>query len=172
MLKWFRRGPSPHQTALAMIGARAGDRVILAGSPEPALAAEVARITGLNGRTLVISATPETDAALQAAAADAGALIDLERTFPAGESANDVAVLAISTGEVPQAALVEAYGALRSGGRLILITGTRRAGVFAGKTDVPPPNADATVQLLIDAGGRAARRLATAEGVSYYEARK
>jgi hypothetical protein len=44
--------------------------------------------------------------------------------------------------------------------------------MFASKTDAPPPNADAVVQSLIDAGGRAARRLATAEGVSYYEARK
>jgi hypothetical protein len=172
MLKWLRRGPSPHQTALAMIGARAGDRVLFAGSPPPALAAEIARITGLNGRTLVVSATPETDAALQAAAEEAGALVDLARAFPSGDVANDVVVLAISTGEVSRAALVEAYGALRSGGRLIVIAGTRRAGLFAGKTDTPPPNADATVQSLIDAGGRAARLLATAEGVSYYEARK
>jgi hypothetical protein len=172
MLKWLRRGPSPHQTALAMIGARAGDRVLFGGSPPPALAAEIARITGLNGRTLVVSATPETDAALQAAAEEAGALVDLARAFPSGDVANDVVVLAISTGEVSRAALVEAYGALRSGGRLIVIAGTRRAGLFAGKTDTPPPNADATVQSLIDAGGRAARLLATAEGVSYYEARK
>jgi hypothetical protein len=172
MLKWLRRGPSPHQTALAMIGARAGDRVLFAGSPQPALAAEIARITGLNGRTLVVSATPETDAALQAAAEEAGALVDLARAFPSGDVANDVVVLAISTGEVSRAALVEAYGALRSGGRLIVIAGARRAGLFAGKTDTPPPNADAIVQSLIDAGGRAARLLATAEGVSYYEARK
>jgi hypothetical protein len=172
MLKWFRRGPSPHQTALAMIGAKAGDRVLFAGSPEPALAAEVARVTGLNGRTLVVGAAPEMDAALQAAADDAGALIDLAPAFPAGDVANDVVVLAMPAGELARAALEEPYGALRSGGRLIVIAGTRRAGVFAGKTDTPPPNADATIQLLIDAGGRAARRLATAEGVSYYEARK
>jgi hypothetical protein len=172
MLKWFRRGPSPHQTALAMIGARAGDRVLFAGSPQPALAAEVARVTGLNGRTLVVSATPETDAALQAAAGEAGALVDLARTFPAGDVAHDVVVLAMPAGELARDALLDAYGALRSGGRLILIAGTRRASLFASKTDVPPPGADATVQWLIDAGGRAARRLATAEGVSYYEARK
>ena len=28
-MNWFRKGPSPHQTALAMVGAKAGDRILL-----------------------------------------------------------------------------------------------------------------------------------------------
>ena len=31
-MKWFREGPSPHQTALAMIGAKSGQRVLVVGA--------------------------------------------------------------------------------------------------------------------------------------------
>ena len=53
-MKLFRNAASPYQTSLAMIGAKAGSTVIVVGASEPALAAEVALVTGLNGRTLAV----------------------------------------------------------------------------------------------------------------------
>ena len=50
MLKWFRQSGSAYQTAMAMIGPKAGDRLLVAGQAEAGLAAELARVTGLNGQ--------------------------------------------------------------------------------------------------------------------------
>ena len=44
-------------TGFAMVGPRAGDQVAVLGAPtkdEASLAAEIAKTTGLNGRTLVV----------------------------------------------------------------------------------------------------------------------
>jgi hypothetical protein len=48
MLK-LRAGPSPYHTAVAMVGARAGDRVLMIGADDADLAAHVALVTGLSG---------------------------------------------------------------------------------------------------------------------------
>ena len=76
MPSWFRQGPSPHQTALAMIGAKAGHHVVIAGADDPDLAAALALVTGLNGQTLVVDERSDAEALVNAAAAKAGALMD------------------------------------------------------------------------------------------------
>src|SRR5580765_1725101 len=78
-MKWLRPGPPPHQTALAMIGAKAGQHVLIVGAADSGLAAAVAGVTGLNGRTLVIDPLPDAQRSIEAAAADAGTLVDFEQ---------------------------------------------------------------------------------------------
>src|SRR5262245_41455899 len=59
MLPWLFRRPATsfdtsHQTELAMVGARAGERVIVLGARDPGLAAALARVTGADGELIVV----------------------------------------------------------------------------------------------------------------------
>ena len=177
MLKWFRRGPSPHQTALAMVGPKSGDRVLLAGNVGPEIAAEIARVTGLNGQTTVAN-LGSAKASFEAAAAEAGSLLDFSDNasshFSTGDESLDIVVLA-SANAISDPAfatmLPEAFRALRRGGRLVLMNGDRKTGLFSRGSETPI--ADEPVQAAILAsGGRAVRLLGVAEGIHYYEAQK
>jgi SAM-dependent methyltransferase len=181
MLKWFRPGPSPHLTALAMIGAKAGDRVLVAADPDPALVAELARITGLNGQTAA-AVTAGTRAAFDAAAAKAGSLVDLVEIGPSDRSsvpllptAPDIVVIAVTFGamtpDARQTLVREALGAVRPGGRIIAADTARRAGWHGGGGGATVPQPE-VVALLTGAGAVAARTLAESAGVTYYEARR
>jgi SAM-dependent methyltransferase len=178
MLKWFRRSLSPQQTALAMIGARSADRIVVAGQPEPALAAELAGVTGLNGCTLVASASPEARDAIESAARRAGSLVEFDDTestrLPGDPDSADVVVLALKLeGAHPadDALFRDAFRILRPGGRLIVIDGVRASGPL-GRGHAATAAEGEVVARLVAAGGRAARRLARAEGVAYYEAQR
>jgi SAM-dependent methyltransferase len=183
MLKWFRQGPSPYQTSLAMVGVKAGDRVLLAGTPEPELAAQLARLTGLNGQTTAASQSAASRAAIEAAAAAEGVLVEFAdaapRQLPADDGAVDIVVLAVAAIDASDdtwAALVrDGFRCLRPGGRVIVIAGTRKTRLFGAATPPAPDasgRADEVTGQLVAAGGRAARHLASAEGLTYYEAQK
>lgn len=174
MLSWFRKGPSPHQTALAMIGAKAGDRVLLAGSGDPDLAAELAGITGLNGQTLVV-APERARAAIEQAAARAGTLVELlaqdaGAPLPAGPF--DVAVWTGNFSAVPLAdrgiRLAALLATLRPGGRIVVIDRPPSSRFGSGEPGADPAQ---IVDLLTAAGALAARRLAAVGQTTYYEAR-
>lgn len=179
MLKWFRQGPPPYQTSLAMVGVKPGNRVLLAGVPEPELAAQLARLTGLNGQTVAANQPPVNRSAIEAAAAAEGVLVEFGDAapgqLPADDGVVDIVVLAVRRTTPPDAAwlglLSEGFRTLRPGGRLIVIEGTRKSGLF-GSSPAAPPSADAVSPQLVAAGGRAARLLASAEGLTYYEAQK
>jgi MPBQ/MSBQ methyltransferase len=179
MLKWFRRGPSPYQTSLAMVGVKPGDRVLVAGSPEAELPAHLARLTGLNGQTLAANQSAESRAAIEAAARAEGALVDFAEAprarLPADDGVVDIVVLAVQlsrTGDPEwRTLLTEGFRCLRPGGRLIVIDGVRRTSFFGSGSD-SPPTSDAVKQEMVQAGGRAARTLASTEGLTYYEAQK
>lgn len=175
----FKKAPSPHQTALAMVGARPGDRVLVAGRPEPAVVAELARTTGLSGQTLLaIDAAAKT--AYDAAAADAGVLIESidvtagSTRLPDSGGHHDVVVLHFdlaTLGDDARAVLAaDAMAALRPGGRVVAIEGRRASGWFGGKQTTLA--AEAVLAMLHGAGGLAVRTLGSAEGISYFEARK
>ncbi|MEO8483169.1 MAG: methyltransferase domain-containing protein [Acidobacteriota bacterium] len=178
MLQWFRKGPSPYQTSLAMVGVKGGDRVMLAGAPEPELAAQLARLTGLNGQTVAANQPTVSRAAIEAAAAAEGVLVEFAdappEQLPADEGVIDIVVLAVPRAATSDPAwrslLNEGFRALRPGGRLIVIEGIRKSGLF-GASSAPPPTDTVSSQLL-SAGGRASRLLASAEGLTYYEAQK
>jgi ubiquinone/menaquinone biosynthesis C-methylase UbiE len=179
MAGWFRKGLSPHHTALAMIGAKPGDRVLMLGAADPGLAAEVALVTGLNGSTTVCDPVATARANVEAAARDAGALVEFEdaplTALPAADGSFDVAVLlgtAPPAGTHASAVCVEAMRVLRPGGRLIVIEGTKAGGFFRAKPSVPRRPAPEILALLDEIGTRARRELADVDGVAYYEGRK
>lgn len=180
MLKWFRHGPSPHQTALAMIGAKAGDRVLFVGRVDAPLAGETARVTGLNGQTMVGCRAADR-AKVDAAGAEAGALVDVveipaadRSPVPHGVTEADIVVATGDLGAMPLDLRIElateALRALRPGGRFIVIDGEKR-GLFGGRKPAAMPP-DAVVPLLTSVGALAARALGVEDGVTYYEARK
>lgn len=175
----FKKAPSPHQTTLAMVGAQPGDRVLVAGHPDPAVVAELARTTGLSGQTLLVI-TPSLKGPYDAAAAAAGVL--LEHAAPGADPASlpdtdgnhDVVVLHFDLANLDELTrdglAARALSLLRPGGRVIVVEGRRPGGWFSGKT--PTISAEAAMGLLQRAGGHAVRTLGSADGVSYFEARK
>lgn len=175
----FRKGPSPHLTALAMIGAKSGDRVLVAGRPDAALVAEVARATGLTGQTL-LAAPAELRKAFDAAAAEAGVLVEqLELAaevadLPGADGTHDIAVLHVDLhgmADAPRRQLAaSALAAVRPGGRVILIEGRRRAGLLSKRA--PTLAIDAVLSLLTGAGGVAARVIGREDEMTYFETRR
>jgi ubiquinone/menaquinone biosynthesis C-methylase UbiE len=177
----FRKGLSPFQTALAMIGAKPGDEVLVIGADNGALAAELALVTGLNGRLLVVDRTEGAKARVAAAADRAGALVEFEDApttmLPLDPDRFRIAVinrhLAALDAESRADCCAEAFRVIRPGGRLIVIEGAGRPGAFGmlptRSTVIPAAEIEA---LLRTAGARAVRRLAAAEGVAYFEAFK
>ena len=175
----FRKALSPHQTALAMIGARAGDRVLLAGRPDPVVVAELARVTGLSGQTLIAVDT-SSKARYDAAAADAGILVESvdvvagTARLPGTGGDHDVVVLHFDLAPLDDTArqlvVADAFAALRPGGRVIVLEGRPQTGWFGSR----PATVEAGVVLgvLEQAGGLAVRALGMAADVWYFEARK
>lgn len=170
---WLKRGLPPHQTALAMIGARAGDQIMVVGAGAAALAAEVARITGLNGRTLVVDPDDAARERVERAAAEAGALVDFEvaaaTSLPADADTLDIVVVEASdaAGGFDRSRAIEILRVLRPGGRVVVRRPAKR-GVFGGG---PPPDAS-VIDALSRAGAVAVRHLADADRVAYFEGRK
>jgi ubiquinone/menaquinone biosynthesis C-methylase UbiE len=180
MAAWFRKGLSRHHTAIAMIGPKPGDQVLVVGASDPELAAEVALVTGLNGTTTVCDPDEHERGRVEAASREAGSLVEFATatptSLPAADGSLDVVVLmnaapAIAR-EDPSLVLEQALRTLRAGGRVILVDGARSSGLFrsaAGATRLAP---DLILARLEQAGTKARRQLADVDGVSYYEARK
>jgi len=189
-MKWFKEGLSAHHTALAMIGAKGGQRILVIGAGSGPLAAEVSLVTGLNGRVLVIDREPATETAVESAAVKAGALVEFERApatmLPVDPESFDIAVLhselgALSPGDA-RLATEETKRVLRAGGRVIVMEKTSRPGLFGlirlggsgGSRPAPTEmlSPQAVIDLLKTAGFLAVRVLADAEGTAYIEGRK
>ena len=180
-MKLFRPGASPHQTALAMVGAKAGSAVVIIGAEDPAFSAEVALVTGLNGRTLIVVASADAQPRVEAAATNAGALIDIETapptSLPAADGAFDIAVvtgLAHASANLDEV-VREAARVVRPGGRVVVIHGRKVGGLkkligsAAAETD---PAGEGIVGALSRAGLRGTRKLGSEEGISYFEGTK
>jgi len=97
----LKKSESSQATALAMVGAKPGQSVVVLGADGP-LAAAIGLVTGLNGRTVVVDGAEGAAARVQAAADNAGALLEFVSAAPAATTldaaAFDVAV--IRAGEV------------------------------------------------------------------------
>jgi ubiquinone/menaquinone biosynthesis C-methylase UbiE len=177
-MRWFRSGPSPFQTALAMVGAKPGQLVFVVGAGSGQLAAEIALVTGLNGRTVVVSREPGAERIVEAAAARAGALVEFDASdlgaLAVADDSADIVVLQRQLGAttIDRATLArEAVRVLRPGGRVIVIEGVEpgaRQG-FGKRPPAPAIDAPAVQQLLADTGLRATRVLAETEGTVYVE---
>lgn len=180
-MKWLRSGASANQTELAMIGAKAGDRVLVIGAGDGRLAAGLGLVTGLNGRTLVVDRTPGAEARVEAAARRAGALVEFDAaptaTLSIGDGVFDIVVVPHELSEHPSELgriASEAARVARPGGRVMVVEQTERSG-FRGllmrdaRRALP---AEDIRTLLSDAGLRAARVLAEVDGTAYIDAVK
>lgn len=175
----FKKGLSPHQTALAMIGAKAGGAVLIVGASNLELAGEVAVVTGLNGRTLVVDPDPGVAAKAEAAGGRAGGLIEFQRAplamLPIDADTFDVVVLPGLTGSAAgdrPPVVAEAFRVARPGGRLVIVAQEKRAGVFGAFGSAPTIEPAEATALLTNTGARAVRHLGSQNGVGYYEGRK
>src|SRR5262245_34380137 len=164
-----------------MVGAKPGSTVLLAGAGDPARAAEIALVTGLNGRTLVVDPSVDERARIEAAAARAGALVDIEiaplTKLPVIDATFDIAVINdLGDPGVNRDQIVrEVTRAVRTGGRVVIIEGKKTAGLrklWGGGGDRDTIAADEIIALLGAAGLRATRLLGSAEGISYFEGMK
>jgi len=179
-MKWLREGPGPYQTALAMIGAKAGQQVLVLGAGDAGLSAALALITGLNGRTLVIDPSPAAQARIDAAAAKAGALVESDRAplvmLPVDSGGFDIAVVQYMLGSAADrlSILSEAARTVREGGRVLVIEDAPRPGVLGlfRRPSSPVIDGGTVRDLLVTIGLRAARVLAETDGVVYVEAVK
>ena len=173
----LKKSASPHATALAMIGAKAGQAVVVLGADGP-LAAAIGLVTGLNGRTVVVDSAEGAAMRVQAAADDAGALVEFVDATPEASTCDhstfDVTVvragLAARDGDTRARVAAEAMRLTRDGGRVIVIEGAKRAALFGGREG--RLDSDQIQALLTAAGWRAVRQLADVDNVVYVEARR
>jgi len=181
MASWFRKGLSPYQTALAMVGAKAGDIVTIVGANDPVLAAEIARVTALTGQTVVCDAAEGAADRLSAAAADAGVLVEFlpaaATALPFEDGSCDIVLVMQSLAGLDDAArtsvMTEAVRVLRAGGRVVIMDGTKMSGPLASfRRTQPRVPSDVLLSLLERVQARARRQLADVEGVAFYEGRK
>jgi len=177
---WMRRRPALKDTALAMVDPRSHDTVLIVGGDAPALAGQSSEITRLNGRTAVIVRSDAERAAVEKAASDAGGLvytlISAELAIPLDEPPFQIIVLAnVLAWPAAQlsARLTDVARSLAPGGRVIAIAGVARAGAFARlSTHASTVDEKAIIATMTGAGLVAARKLASENGVDYFEARK
>jgi ubiquinone/menaquinone biosynthesis C-methylase UbiE len=163
-----------------MVGAKPAMNVLVVGEADPALAAEVALVTGLNGRTVVAAADERARSIVRTAADHAGALLDFETMtagrLPFDSDTFDIAVLPQALSRRPDAhamTTAEAARIVRSGGRVVVIEGERRSsGLALWRKATPHMSGDQIVSLLNAAGLIAVRVLGESEGVIYAEGRK
>lgn len=165
-----------------MVGARAGDRVVILGVPgteAAALAAEIALTTGLNGRTVVVDVGTAARERAERAAAKAGALIEFEwapvTMLPLNTGEFDIAVinrqLVHQEGRNRIACCEEALRVVKARGRVVVIEALRRPGLFGLLPSRQPGlPAEESRAALVAAGAGAARELAEVDGVIYLEA--
>lgn len=166
-----------------MVGARAADSIAVLGAPgatEAALAAEIGLETGLNGRTVVIDVGPEARARVEAAAAKAGALVEFQwapvTMLPLDAGTFDVAVinrqLASLDGRNRIACCEEALRIIKPTGRVVVIEGIRRPGLFGlFQTKIAGLPPEDVKDALTHAGAKAVRLLADVDGVVFFEAK-
>jgi ubiquinone/menaquinone biosynthesis C-methylase UbiE len=164
-----------------MIGAKTAQRVLFIGAGDGRLAAEVARVTGLNGRTVVIDQDGAAQQVVERAAAGLGTLVEFERAAPSSVPAEagtfDIAVIHQTLNAAPPGpgeVVSEAARMIREGGRVVVIEGFSPQGLLdRWRRPASSAMAGEEIQRLLSAAGlRAARTLAESEGVTYAEASK
>jgi hypothetical protein len=151
---------------VSMSGARLGDTVVFAGQSAAILLPLAAR-TGLSGRCLAVG-TPESTSVLEAAATREGLLVEVTDRFPADHSFELAVIEAVGEWE---AAAAGARDAVRSGGRIVVVTGSLRGGLLARfSTAAPDVAPEAIVETLSRRGWQRARPVGGRDGLLFVEA--
>jgi len=141
----------------------------------------VALVTGLNGSTTVIDDHADARERVEAAAREAGALVEFVPgplgTLPVESNSLDAVILHARLGSMEAGArtgpMSEAARVLRPGGRIIVIEGARSGGLLRALQEKPPRlGTEEVLRLLEHAGMTARRQLADVDGVAFCEGRK
>ena len=178
-MRWFRK-PGGDPLAVSMSGLKLGDRLLILGCADTALAATLASKVGLTGRACLLDESADRVTAAAAAVEQEGALVENfaapMAALPFEGGSFDVVVARNVFPAIPAASRTavvrEVTRVVRPGGRCIVIDDAVRGGWGgliggqAGKDDGPGP---AAVALLTGAGFRAVRTLAEREGVVFVE---
>ena len=171
--------------ALTMTGVRMGERVLQIGAVDARLAALLAAKQGMSGEAAIVTADAATADRARAAAAEKGALVDVQAApldaLPFGEQSFDAVVLHGAAGVLAALdaaartrALTAVRRVLRSGGRLVAL----EPGTATGLTALLRPSAPAdpgydaaggTIAALEAAGFKPVRLLADREGTRFIE---
>jgi ubiquinone/menaquinone biosynthesis C-methylase UbiE len=181
MLRLLRTRPLPKLTALPIIGVRSGDRVLVVGAGDPALPAELAKVTGLNGHLVVVDRERGAAERVEHAAMQAGALVAFEDAPPTmlPFDPDDFRVvvmnrrLATLSDSDQVGALTEAQRVVKPRGRLVVVEASTRRGLFSLLAGRQRTFTASELQTMLErAGWSASRELANVEGTIYMEARK
>lgn len=164
-VRWLRGDPSRYDLVVTMVGIRMGDRLLVLGADAPALTATLARVTGLSGGASARALSPEEAARLEAAASEAGVLLDVTvgpyTSLPQPDGSLDVVVVD-AVHQAPEVDYDEVARVLRPGGRVLVVSET--------KTGRGP--AVATLREAVAASFRAVRVLDDRKGWVFVEALK
>jgi ubiquinone/menaquinone biosynthesis C-methylase UbiE len=181
MFRWstmFRPFPNLRKTAVAMIDPRPGDAILFVGAGDPALAGECGAVAGLNGRTVVADANASMAGRVEAAAVNAGALVEFAAATPptlpfAADTFAVVVVpdLANWPEQDRQPRFEEIFRVAQPGARIVMLVIRKRGLMWSGSAAQVPAR-DQVLHLYTRAGAVAARELANTDGVAYYEGRK
>ena len=150
---------------VSMTGARLGDPVAFWGA-SPALALPLAARVGLSGRALVVGPAAQS---IETAATREGILVETAEGFPT-DGSFDLAVVEATNGWV--AAASAALPSVRSGGRVIVVTGVLKTGLRALLSSAPASaeSADTVVATLTRVGWHRARAIGGRDGLTFVEA--
>lgn len=164
---------------VTMAGVKLGQRLLVVGTRDPKLAAQLAVKAGLTGRACVVD---DDEARLAKGAAEIereGALVEPSRApfglWPYDAESFDVAVipnlLPFLTTETRMRCVSEVYRVIRPGGRAIVVEPARRGGFGAllHRSSSIDPAYDGPVAQLQTVGFTAVRQLAETDGVVYAE---
>jgi SAM-dependent methyltransferase len=178
---FFLRKSSLERLPVVMSGVKMGERVLQIGVDDSKLVGAIAAKVGLSGQAAVVVAEERVAEVARAAAAGAGALVDVQVTpldvLPFADRAFDVVVvhpggvIPESTGAPGVAMLRDAWRVLRGGGRVVIIERSG-SGLMARFRASPLPDMGATLNALETAGFKATRLLAEREGYRFFEGLK
>lgn len=178
---FFLRRSTLERLPVAMSGVRMGERALQIGTDDPSLTAAIAAKVGLSGHAAVAVASERQAAKANAAAARAGALLDVKvvslDALPFSNDSFDVVVLHAGRGTPSLndasglSMLRDSHRVLRSGGRIVVIERGAH-GIIARLRAPHLPQPGVAQTALTSAGFRTARVLAAREGYRFVEAMK
>lgn len=176
---FLRKTRTREPLPITMTGVRMGERLLQIGLDDPAVAGAIAAKVGLSGAAAMAVGDEDTAARAKMAAAQSGALVDVNVTplerLPYGDASFDVVVvhaLRDPVGEPPGASLArlrDCVRVLRPGGRVVVISAGPKSGIGGLFRRSAPVSGDGGIAALTAAGFRPVRVVGELEGYRFVE---